>query len=103
MVDYTKMPDKKRLHVDPNPIKPEEKVEVKYVEEEVVEEPMNPMKEFFDDMEIIRTQALDPTIENKPSYDIGGPVFQNYLLWLQLSELMKMNKKLDEVLKRNAV
>ena len=56
------------------------------------------MQEFFDDMQIIMNQARDPTLR-KPAFDIGGPVFQNYLLWLQLSELMKLNRKIDSLVK----
>jgi len=105
MVDYTKRPDLKRLHVKPNPIKPEEekkeeeKEEVKQeVKVEEVKEPINPMQDFFDDMGLIMYHARDPYLR-KPSFDVGGPVIQNYLLWLQLAELMKMNRKLDNVIK----
>jgi len=109
MVDYTKRPDLKKLYVKPNPIKPEEekkeekKEEVKQefiVEEE--KETRNPMQEFFDDMGLIMYQARDPYLR-KPSFDVGGPVIQNYLLWLQLSELMKMNKKLDSIIKEKMI
>ena len=103
-VDYYKRPDLKKLHVKPNPIKPEEEKskEVKGKEEEKkfveIKEPepiRSPMQEFFDDMGIIMYQVRDPYLR-KPSFDIGGPVIQNYLLWLQLSELMKINKKLSD-------
>ena len=91
----------KRLWRPENKLKPkskdvEEDLHVHHEEGAVV----NPMSEFFADMEIIRLQSRDPNLRNKPSYDIGGPVFQNYLLWLQLSELMKLNKKIDRLLEK---
>ncbi len=96
----------KRFWRPSNKIKPkvaeEKDVVVKEQPQEVVTIPVNPMIEFFNDMEIIRLQSRDPNLTNKPSYDVGGPVFQNYLIWLQLAELMKLNRKIDELLKKNA-
>ena len=95
----------KRFWRPANRVRPKEeekeKVEIKEQPQEVIT-PVNPMVEFFNDMESIRLQSRDPNLINKPSYDVGGPVFQNYLLWLQLSELMKLNGKMDELLKKNA-
>jgi len=87
----------KRLYREPNKIKPQEEVKPKNIVEQA-EVPVSPMQEFFDDMQIIMNQARDPTLR-KPAFDIGGPVFQNYLLWLQLSELMKLNRKIDSLTK----
>ncbi len=85
------------------PDEEEEKIEagVKEQPKEIVLPPANPLQEFFDDMSLIQNQTRDPNLK-KPSFDIGGPVFQNYLLWLQLSELMKLNRKIDKLLKKNA-
>ena len=87
----------KRLYRPPNKIKPEEKVETKVVEQTEAEVPANPMQEFFDDMGIIMDQTRDLNLR-KPSFDIGGPGFSNYLLWLQLSELMKLTRKIDSLI-----
>ena len=91
-------PGLKRLWRPPNKLKPEPEPEEE-VKQDVVEPPkqpipVNPMQEFFDDMGIIREQTRDTNLR-KPSFDIGGPVFQNYLLWLQLAELMKLTRKID--------
>ncbi len=85
--------DKKMEPIDTKDAKIEMK-EDDHTHEEVVEEQVNPMQEFFDDMGLIMSQARDPYLR-KPTFDVGGPVIQNYLLWLQLSELMKINKKLS--------
>jgi len=93
----------KRLYREPIKVKPVEG-ETGEPLKEIVEQPKvitNPMAEFFGDMHVIQQQSRDPNLQ-RPSFDIGGPVFQNYLLWLQLSELMKLNKKIDELLKKNA-
>ena len=93
----------KRLWRPPIRVKPEEEkveAEIKEQPQPVEAAPRNPMIEFFDDMNTIQMQSRDPDIK-KTSFDIGGPIFQNYLLWLQLSELMKLNKKIDELLKKN--
>ncbi len=86
-------------------VKPDEEekteLDVKEQLKEIIALPVNPLQEFFDDMSLIQNQTRDPNLK-RPSFDIGGPVFQNYLLWLQLSELMKLNRKMDELLKKNA-
>ena len=92
----------KRLWRPPVTVRPEEKVDVDIKEQPQIIEavPINPMIEFFDDMNTIQMQSRDPNI-NKPSFDIGGPIFANYLKWLQLGELMKLNKKIDKLLEKN--
>ena len=92
----------KRLWRPPVTVRPEEKVDVDIKEQPQIVEaaPINPMIEFFDDMNTIQMQSRDSNI-NKPSFDIGGPIFANYLKWLQLGELMKLNKKIDKLLEKN--
>ena len=77
-------------------------VDIKEQPQVIEVNPINPMQEFFNDMNIIQNQSRDPNLTNKPSFDIGGPVFANYLKWLQLAELMKLNRKIDELLEKNA-
>lgn len=89
----------KRLWRPPNKLKPDEKVEEpNVVEQAETEVPVNPLQEFFDDMQIIMRQVRDPYLK-KPSFDIGGPVFSNYLKWLQLAELMKLTRNIDRLTK----
>ena len=72
-----------------------DKVKPKYIVEQA---PINPLAQFFDDMSTIQAQARDPNL-NKPSIDVGGPLFQAYVGWLRLSEQMKANRKLNEIIK----
>ncbi len=68
--------------------------EEEHIHEVLEEQQVNPMQEFFDDCALIQSQARDPYLR-KPTFDVGGPVIHSYLLWLQLAELMKINRKLS--------
>ena len=53
------------------------------------------LQNFMDDMRILGEQVIDKKL-SKPLFNYGDLAVTNYLLWLMLGEMMKLNNKLEE-------
>ena len=66
------------------------------IKEELIEEPKEELniQTFMNDMQMLGDQIKDKNLV-KPTFHYGDASVSNYLLWLVLGELMKLNDKLE--------